>query len=161
MADNTLHMEPIRRSAAALAIRLFLLLFMIDTVYALLILGFMYISPPHEYYPMFVAFLWLLHTAKYIFITVVMLRTVLGWLGKSYLISGHHLITHDGIYRVDEKVYELDQLKAIDIHQDWIGRRFHYGNIKLALSAHGYNEQVELVDVAEPEKYEHVLEESF
>jgi membrane protein YdbS with pleckstrin-like domain len=152
-----IHMEPIRRSAAALAIRLCLLLFLIDTIYALLILGFLYISPPHNYYPIFIAFLWALHTAKYIFITVVLLRTVLNWLGTSYLISGHHLLTHQGIYSVTEKVYELEQLKAVDVHQDWLGRRFHYGTITLALSAHGYNERIELYDIAEPDKYEQVL----
>ena len=43
-----------------------LLLFLIDTVYALLILLFLTFSPPAQYYPAFVLFLWLLHTAKYL-----------------------------------------------------------------------------------------------
>jgi membrane protein YdbS with pleckstrin-like domain len=132
MESQNTHLEPIRRSANALVLRLFGLLFLVETVYALIIGAFLYFSPPSSYYPAFVVVIGVLHVIKYILVTTAVVKMVLTWVSTSYLISGSHLIKHEGTLRVDEKIYELNQLKAVDVHQDWIGRHFHYGNIKLA-----------------------------
>jgi hypothetical protein len=79
------------------------------------------------------------------------------WLGTSYELSGERLITHAGIYGINEKVYELEHLKELKIHQDWLGRLLHFGTITLELSSSGFRDTLELQDVQDPVQHEEVL----
>ncbi len=151
--------EIIHRSASAIIVRIGILMFLIDTVYALSILVFVKLAPSPDYYLAFILFLWALHTFKYVILTFLMFRALLQWLGTAYSLDGDKLTVKTGVYGVREKVFELDQLKNIKIHQDWIARRFNYGNITLELSSSGFRDSVEMRDIHDPRKYEKSLSE--
>lgn len=156
MMKTTLHRNP-----AAIAIRIFFLLFLIDTAYALIILAFLGLAPPAEYYSGFVILLWAAHTAKYIVTTFLLLRILLEWMGQTYSADDKHLTIRTGVYAISEKVYELTQLKRVKVRQDWLGRLFHFGNLTLEISASGFHETIELRDIADPRKYERELVQEF
>ncbi len=147
----------LKRSPASLGVRLVLMLFLIDTAYALLIMLFLALAPSAEYFRYFVLFLWALHTAKYILITILLLRTTLEWIGTSYVIEGQQLVADNGVYARNERLYDISKIKKINVHQDWLGRLLRFGNITLELSSSGYNETLELHDVRHPADYQRLL----
>jgi membrane protein YdbS with pleckstrin-like domain len=151
----------LKRNALALVIRIILLLFLVDTLYALLILLFVKITPVPTDFVAIALFLWALHTLKYIFITAVLLRLLVQWLGTLYIMEGKLLTISTGVYAVKEKVYELNRIKSVSVQQDWIGRRFHYGNLTLELGSSGYHEAIELRDIQNPRQFEHMLAGQF
>jgi uncharacterized membrane protein YdbT with pleckstrin-like domain len=141
--------------------RIILLLFLVDTLYALLILLFVKFSPTLSDFTSIVLLLWALHTIKYVFITFVLVKILVDWLGTTYIVEGKHMTISTGIYAINEKVYELNRIKSVSVQQDWIGRRFHYGNLTLELGATGYREDVELRDIQYPKDVEKLLAEQF
>ncbi len=141
----------LHRSPTALALRIFLLLFLIDTAYALLIMLFLSINPSPNYYTGLLILLWATHTAKYIATTFLLLRLLLVWLSEFYAIENGHLTIHSGIYAISEKVYDLAQLKQVKVHQDWFGRRFNFGDLALRISSSGSHETIELHDIVNPQ----------
>lgn len=151
----------LHRNPAAIALRIFFLLLLIDTAYALVILAFLGLAPPADYYLGFVTLLWATHTAKYIVITFLLLRVLLEWMSQTYTTDGKHLTIRTGVYAVSEKIYELTQLRRIKVHQDWLGRLFHFGTLALEISASGFHETIELRDVTDPRKYEQELAREF
>ena len=137
--------------------RICLLLFLIDTIYALLILAFLNFAPASNYDYQFIIFLWALHTIKYLALTVLLLRVLLKWLTESYVITDKKLTVSRGIYAVTEKVYELEKIDKITVHQDFVGRLLHFGTITLVIPTSGDDQTVELTDVASPKQYEKIL----
>lgn len=151
----------LRRSVAALALRIFLLLFLIDTVYALLFILFVILAPPVEYYFGFFVLLWVSHTIKSMIVTALLLGILLQWLSRTYVVDDKHLTVHSGVYALSEKVYELNQLKHVKIHQDWLGRLFHFGTLTLEISSSGFYETLELDDIADPREFKRELVEKY
>lgn len=150
----------LKRSPMALVIRLVLLLFLLDTAYALLILAFLYFAAGSPYYASFVIFLWAIHTAKYIIITYLLVRILIEWLETTYVLDGKRLTVTSGMYSFHERVYLLGRGQEFDIHQDWLGRLFHYGVIKFELSGIGARESLEIKDIEDPKQLKTLLTET-
>lgn len=149
----------IKRSVLVLAVRLCLLLFLIDTVYALIIVAFLRFAPAAQFDYYFILLLWALHTVKFVILSILMLRVLLKWLGQSYVVHDYKLIINTGIVASIDKVYELDKVEKITVHQDWLGRLMHYGIISIKVE--GSDEPIELTDVSRPREYEKSLVQTF
>lgn len=148
--NQSTEVEPIRQSTAALVIRLIILLFLVDTAYGLLFLGVILFNPTEPLHQgIFVLFL-IAFVIKYIVLTYYVVRTVIQWSGKFCYLSDHFLIKKEGTVALTENRFELEQLKTVRIHQDWLGKRFNYGNVELKLAASGFSDTVVLSDIKDP-----------
>lgn len=153
-APKSLH--HIRGSVILLSLRVFAVLFFVDTVFAILlaIAQFMIGS---DYYNFVIASLWFLHTIKFVLEIYMVLAYVLPWATTTYYINNSQLIKCTGIIKVDEKVYELSKLRAVDLTASWLGKLLDYGTIRGTVSASGYTDEFLLVGIADAKKYERIL----
>ena len=149
----------IKRSVLVLAVRLCLLLFLIDTIYALIIVAFLRFAPANRFDYYFILVLWALHTVKFIILSILMLRVLLKWLGQTYVVHDHTLIINTGVIASTDKTYELEKVEKITVYQDWLGRLMHYGIISIKVS--GSDQPIELTDVTRPRDYEKSLVQTF
>ncbi len=148
--EITEHLQP---SVLVIVLRLLAVLFMIDTIYALLILGFMGLDNVHDWHTPYIAFLWLAHTLKFVLIAMVVIRLFADWAGRTYYLSGHHLIQKLGLVNITETTFELSQLKSLTVKQGWLGRRFNFGTVGLTFSAYGDQQSVTLREINNPYRY--------
>ncbi len=103
--------------------------------------------------------LWLTQTLKFFVEICLVLTIVIPWASTHYYITDRQLIRYVGISRRDETIFDLENLKSIELHQGWFGRLFNYGNILLTFSSSGYTEKTTLFGVYNPKKYERFLKE--
>jgi uncharacterized membrane protein YdbT with pleckstrin-like domain len=147
----------IRGSVILLALRIFFSLFVVDTVYAALLVLFLFTNYATEYHAYVFLLLWLLHTAKFVLQAYVLLFLVIRWATITYYIHDHQLIRYQGAYQPDETIFELDFIKSVDLNESWLGRLLNYGNIILVVSSSGYRQDVRLEGIADPQKYERIF----
>lgn len=144
---------PIRQSIFLFVVKVFFALFLIDTLYA--VLGFaVWKLGAGQYYHnnLFILFL-VVHVLKNFLQITIVLRVVFSWVGSVWYIHNRQLVKREGILHVQEKVYDLTIIRAIDIDQGIVGKLFRYGSINLTTSASGgYNEYIVLTDISEPEQ---------
>lgn len=149
----------IRGSVILLVLRVFSVLFFIDTAYALLIGLGLFFSLDTTYYGAFVSFLWLAHTVKFFIELYFVLSFILPWATTTYYITDHQLIQCGGIVKVDQKIYELTKLREVDEAESWLGKLFNYGTIHGTVSASGFSDQFTMPGIADAKKYERILRE--
>lgn len=101
----------------------------------------------------FIIAMWLAHTIKFVILAYFLIKFVSEHLDKEYIIEDGHLLVKDGFVTVNQREYELKQLKEMKIVQGPLGRLLHYGNLELKFGALGFHKTVLLVDVAQPEIY--------
>lgn len=150
-------MHHIRGSVILLSLRVFSVLFFVDTIYALILFFALNIGIGSDYYAYVVAALWLFHTIKFIFVLYYIFNSVLPWATTYYYVSDHHLIRYRGVAKLDEKIYELTKLREVDLKESWLGKILDYGTIHGVVSASGYNDEFTLFGVANAKKYERIL----
>jgi uncharacterized membrane protein len=155
--ENFATPDLIRQSIAVLVIRLSLVLFLVDTLYALLFFMTIMLHPPERFHTAVLILFWIAHTIKYIVMTYLILKVTLQWSNPNQYIVGHLLVARVGTVSVTEKQYDLEQLKSVSIHQDWLGKHFNYGTVTLKLAALGYSETVMLADIHNPKLCETTL----
>jgi uncharacterized membrane protein YdbT with pleckstrin-like domain len=90
-------------------------------------------------------------------LTIVLL--ILIWSNGNVYLSSTHLITYRGLFTMDEDIYELAHLKAVKLHQSFMGKLCNYGNLKAMFASSGYHEDVELKNISNPKVYERALKE--
>ncbi len=151
--------EHLRPSAVVIVLRLLAVLFLFDTVYAFIIFVFFGLGDSQLLHSSFVVVLWLLHTIKYILVTVIVIRLFANWAGRAYYLSGHHLVERLGLVNTTETTYELSQLKSIALSQNWLGRRFNYATFVLKFSGSNTSSNVILRDINNPSRYLDILNE--
>lgn len=149
-AAVTEHLQP---SIVVLLFRVLGTIFLLDTVYSLIILGFFSLNDIHDWHNPYILLLWLANIAKYLIITVMVIKLFMQWAGRAYYMRGHHLIERIGLVNITETTHELSQVKSVIVRQTWLGRRFNYGTIKLSFAGSGGVEEVILRDITNPTRY--------
>lgn len=144
------HLQP---SVIVLLFRLLGAIFLLDTIYAVFVLGFFGLGNVHDWHDPYVGFLWVAQIAKYLIISVIAVQIFAQWAGRAYYLSGHHLIERLGIVNITETTYELSQVKSVILHQSWLGRRFNYGTIRLSLAGSNQQQEIILRDINNPMRY--------
>lgn len=146
--------EPIRSSVLVLILRLFLGMIIVDTIYSLAEIYFLELEVSFNAHQIIIAMMFITHFIKNIFLIHFVISSIAKWISNLCYINGLNLVKHEGIFNLKEKIIDLKQLRTVTIHQGFIGKLFHYGNITLTTSASGgYTDEVYLAEVDEPEKY--------
>jgi uncharacterized membrane protein YdbT with pleckstrin-like domain len=147
----------IRGSVILLSFRTLGILFLVNTTFALILAIALFSGLGSDYYEMIIILLWLLHTIKFILEAYIILYFLVPWATTVYYIADHHLIVNGGVMQVDEKVYELNKLREVDLVESWLGKLLNYGTLHGTVSASGFSDEFTLVGVADAKKYERVL----
>jgi len=138
-------------------LKIFLVAFVIETAYALLLLTLVITDIGDTNVVASMTVLWFLHTVKFVIEIWIILRMIAEKLSTHYYINDSTLVVYRGVTNQAETIYNLEHLKNIEVHQTWLGRHLHYGDIHLVLSSSGYKEDVNLYGVNDPRKYERLL----
>lgn len=153
------HLQP---SVLVIVGKLLTSIFILDTIYVVLLVGFFALNNFHEWHDSYVLLLATAHTAKYIVISSVVVQLFAHWAGRSYYITGSHLIQRLGLINITETTFELSQLKSVVMKQGWFGRRFNYGTITLAFTFAAYGEEqggVTLHEITNPHRYKQYFDQ--
>lgn len=152
-AYNPVTNEHLQPNVIVLLFRLLGVIFLLDTVYSFLILGFFALSNDHDWHNSYVLLLWLAGIFKFLLIASVAIKIFAQWAGRNYYIHGHHLVDRLGLVNITETTHELSQVKSVIVGQTWLGRRFNYGTIKLSLAGGSGTELVIMRDINDPSRY--------
>lgn len=144
------HLQP---SVLVIVLKLLITLFVLDTVYSFLVLGFLGLNNVHQWHNTYILLLWLANTVKYVFISVLVVRLFADWAGNAYYLAGHHLVERIGLINTTETTYEMSQIKSIIVQQSWFGHRFNFGTIRLTFAGAGKDQSVIIRDVTNPNEY--------
>ncbi len=146
----------IRPNAKFLLLRVLLILFTADTIFAFLVVMYLLVLPNTTTDRFFLIILLALHTLKFLVVAVMIGGVITDYLKSRFYISKHHLIQDKGLLNEEDKVYELKFLKSIKLNQDALGKRLHYGNIRLDFASRGYEDRITLFAVSNPH---HIVKE--
>lgn len=156
-------LEPIRSSVAILAMKLLVLLFVFEGLYAglfyVLNVGF---NLPLEWHHHSSVILLGINIIKIGLEFLFILYLFFQWAGTSYFITKKHIIKRVGIFNSREEVFHFDNIRSITVNQSFLGKIFNYGDIELKTSASGgYQAALVLVSIDNPHKYEALLKTLF
>ena len=146
--------EPIRRNSILLAARIFLILFLADTIYSLLLLAPIlgYVSAPWN--ESYIVFLWVAHTVKTIFLTYLIITQVISWISTLYYVQNEHFIRQRGVFHIKETVFQLHDIESVHLNQSWLGKLFNFGDVIVTFLIARQKEEVNLYAINHPEIYE-------
>jgi uncharacterized membrane protein YdbT with pleckstrin-like domain len=144
------HLQP---SVAVLVIRILVVLFVLDTAYAWIILSYSYLIDLHSWHNSYIAFIWIVHTVKYILLSGIVIRLFADWAGRRYFISDRNTIERVGLINTTESTYDLARIESVAIMQSWLGRRLNYGTIKLTLANSGTRKEISIREINGPYRY--------
>lgn len=145
--------EPIRRSVLLLALRIFIILFIADSLYAGIILIWMQGVISEDFRFAYGSLLLVVHTLKNIALIYIIVGIVVNWASDFYYISEHHLIHRQGILGTTENVYHLERIDAVTITQSWLGKLMDYGDVKIRVSTYGGVTDLSLQAINDPRKF--------
>lgn len=148
---------PIRRNVLILAVRLFLVLFIADTLYAALLLATVLGYVPADLTTSYLVFLWVAHTVKNLLLAYFLIALVANWVSTLYFVSGGHLIRQRGVLRIKETVFQLTDIEAVDSNQSWLGRLFDFGDVTITFIIARQREEVKLYAINNPHRYEQLF----
>lgn len=151
--------EPIRGSIAILAYKLAAILLLFDFIYIMvdfvLTLG---IPLPFDLHHHVSLALFTAEVFKIFFQLYLIANVTLSWANNTYVLTGQHIIKKTGIFRIQEDVFHFANIRSISIQQSFLGKVFNYGDIILKTSASGgYQGDVVMSGIANPKKYEEIL----
>ncbi len=154
--------EPIRENIFILVVKIFLTMFLFNTVFFALELFVLRIDFPADYHSFITIALFFGHIVKSFLEIYFVINILLKWLGNVYFFdfADKKLVKREGLINTHEKIYDLKIIRSIEIEQDFIGRLFHYGNIIITTSASGgYSDRIYLNGIPHPEKNKEMLKE--
>jgi len=146
--------EPIRRSIVVLAVRMFLLLFLADTIYALLLLIVASDSLPSQWSTLYTTILWAIHTGKSLLVSWMLIKLVVDWISTLYFVSNGHLIRQRGVLHIRETIFQLTDIEGVALNQSWLGNKFDFGDVTITFLVAGQREAITLYAINHPVKYE-------
>jgi uncharacterized membrane protein YdbT with pleckstrin-like domain len=149
--------KPIRRSVVILVIRIFFLLFLIDTVYAFLLLANAAGYIPVDWIPSYAIFLWIIYTVKYVLLTYTILKLVVDWTSTLYYVAEGHLIRQRGVLHTTETVFQLADIDSAVMSQSWLGRMLNFGDVTVEFTVARQKEFVNLYAINDPQRYEDIF----
>src|SRR5574338_548384 len=146
--------EPIRGSIAMLVIKVLLVLVLFDGVYSviyyILNLG---IGLPFDLHHHTAILLLIIQLGKITLQFILLLHVVLSWANNLYFLTDEHIIKRIGFIKVQEEIFHYENIRSITVHQSWLGKLFHWGDILLKISASGgFQDDVILSGIANPQK---------
>lgn len=146
--------RPIRRSLVVLGIRIFLLLFIVDTFFAILlgasVVGFV----PANLTAGYAVLLWIVYTLKFFFLTYLIIRLVVDWFSTLYYVTGGHLVRQRGVLNTTETVFQLTDIDSAVMSQSWLGRLCNFGDVTVEITVAREKEFVILYAINDPQRYE-------
>ena len=152
--ERALHqpgIEQLHQSAVALVSKLSLLLFMLDTLFLTLLLGFLIMGDYPEVHHHYVVFLVVAQIVKYVVLSAIAIQLVATWAARNIFISGHHLMVTKGVVSRNQTTYELQQLTQVEVKQGWIGQWLNFGTVHLTfMPVPGAPQELVLLDMAHP-----------
>lgn len=163
VGENVHELEPIRGSIVALVIRIATVLLFGDVSYALLSVFFLKIyflnlELPFDLHHHSILILAISHVVKNFIQLYFIMLIASNWVSKTYFIINKQLIKRSGVFTNEEKIYDLKNIRSVIVRQSLVGKFFHYGDVTAETSASGgYMENVTLIEVADPQKYESKL----
>ena len=146
--------RPIRRSVVVLGIRIFLVLFVVDTLFAILLLASVAGYVPADWTTGYATFLWIVYTVKFLFLSYLIIRLVVDWLSTLYYVTGGHLIRQRGVLNTAETVFQLADIDSAVMSQSWLGRMCNFGDVRVEFSVAREKEFVNLYAINDPQRYE-------
>ena len=155
--------EPVRGSSIVLVIKVLLVLILFDGMYSfiyyILSLG---ISLPFDLHHHTAILLFIMQLGKILLQLVLLLHVVLSWANNLYFLTDEHIIKRSGFFKVQEEIFHYKNIRSISIHKSWIGKLCNYGDILLKTSASGgYQDDIILSGIANPQKYREILKKYF
>lgn len=159
--DKNIHtFEPIRVSVAVLIMRLFIVMFLVDTVYSLINIFVFDLQLLQQFHYQLATILFVAHFFKNALSLYLVITIVLNWISKVYYLTDKYLVRREGIIHIKEKIYDLKIIRSISVNQGIIGKLFHYGDIAITTSASGgYNDKIYLTSISQPEKYREIFKQ--
>lgn len=113
-----------------------------------------------DYYSYKLLLLFFAHIFKSVLELYFVIKILLDWIGNVYYFDAaeKRLIQRQGVLNINEKVYDLKNIRSISMKQGIWGRLFHYGSITITASAAGgYSDKVYLNGISNPERSEEFL----
>lgn len=155
--------EPIRGSIAILAIRVLLILFLLDGLYGFAFYTFtLGIILPFDLHHHLSVVFFLLQIVKNFVQTALFLNVGLTWANNIYYLTERHIIKRSGIFTTSEEIYQYSNIRSVMINQSFIGKLLNYGDIYLKTSASGgYQGDIVISGIENPKKYKSILEKNF
>lgn len=150
--------EPIHTSIIRLVMNVLATVFLVETAYGIVILGYIALRSDVEYDFAAILSLLGLQGLKFFALAYLIGQILIQDLSLTLIISGHYLIKTSGYIVEHEKIYDLGQLRSISVDQGWSGKIMHSGTLKLIFGARGYTETLSITGVHEPKHYENILE---
>jgi uncharacterized membrane protein YdbT with pleckstrin-like domain len=149
--------KPIRRTVTLLVLRMVILLFLVDSLYAALLVmnasGFI----SSDWSASYATFLWLAFTAKFIVLAFLLTKLVVDWMSTVYYVSGGHLIRQRGVMNLVETVFQLTDIDSVVMNQSWLGRLLNYGTVTVEFTVARDKEYVRLYAITNPQLYEDIF----
>ena len=146
--------KPIRRTVVILVIRILLLLFLIDTVFAFLLFANAVGYIPVDLIASYAVFLWIIYTAKYILLSYLLIKMVIDWVSTLYYVTDGHLIRQRGVLHLTEKVFQLADIDSAVMSQSWLGHILNFGDVTIEFTVASQKEFVNLYAINDPQRYE-------
>ena len=158
---------PIRTSITIIVLHLIVLLLATDLIYTainaiLLRIFFLKFALPFDLHKFILLFLFILHITKTIFHIALTLFIVFRWVNRTYQIDEKQLIKKEGLFSISEKIFDLNNIRSITVHQSFLGKLFHFGDVTIETSASGgYQNKIIVSGIANPEIFETNLRNCF
>lgn len=159
MSNTRFHeFEPIRSSVSILVLRLFLILFLIDTLYSSLTFFLFRLPSLQDWHYELIGVLFITHFLKNLLSVFFVLKIVLTWVSTIYYVTDKYIMKHEGIFSLREKIYDLKHVLSVTVQQDMIAKIFNYGDIHIRTSGLGSTtEDIYITGVSNPEKYREIF----
>lgn len=158
-----IEIEPIRGSIVILVFKVVFIMLTFDLIFNILYYIFnIQFNIPYEFYHHFSLIALIILFAKSFVLAYFMIIAILSWANNTYFLTEKHLVQREGLLNIRENIYDFNNIRSISVNQNLIGKIFHYGDIILKTSASGgYQGDISLVGISNPEKYEKILKECF
>jgi uncharacterized membrane protein YdbT with pleckstrin-like domain len=147
----------IHGSLFLLVLRVFFISFLFDSIYGGGLFFLFYSSLDPSYEPYVFAALSIVHSAKFILQTSILLFLIIRWSTRIYYIKEHQIVIKRGLIRTEEDSYELAHVRKVHLKQNIFGKIFNYGDVHVMIASSGFSEEVKLREITNPKKYEWIL----
>ncbi len=150
--------ETMHGSISLLVIRLFIVLFVIDTVHSLLSLFIFDLPLLNEFHLELTLLMFVTHVIKNAFEIYIVISMVLSWSHNTYSITDRQIIHKQGVLNMKEYVYDIKTVRAVEVNQGIIGKMLNYGDIVIKTSASGgYQDNIYLSGIPRPHEFKDIL----
>lgn len=155
-------LEPIRESVVILVLKLTAALLLFEILYAAVFYS-VNLGPslPFDLHHHIAIVVFALEIIKLIFQVFLVLNVTLSWTNNAYYISGNNLIRKTRIIHTEEDIFNFEDVKSISVNQSVMGKILNFGEIKLKIKSEDDQEDIYMINIADPKKYERIIRTLF